>query len=87
MQFAPSDDTNSDGPDEPLRIVFQEELADQMVFLGSLPITLFAVRSDPGTPLDCVLNAARGGVGCLTALWAPWAVRLLKAVGAVGRRA
>jgi hypothetical protein len=59
MQFEPYP---ADGPDA-LRIAFQEELQDQFVFFGVLPLGLYAIRTDPGTTLNAVLSGARRLVG------------------------
>ncbi|KAF6258098.1 hypothetical protein COO60DRAFT_1701478 [Scenedesmus sp. NREL 46B-D3] len=55
MQFEPYP---ADGPGA-LRLAFEEELHDQFVFFGLLPMGLYTVRTDPGTPLDTLLTKVR----------------------------
>eukprot|EP00882_Tetradesmus_deserticola_P001937 GHRQ01002076.1.p1 GENE.GHRQ01002076.1~~GHRQ01002076.1.p1 ORF type:complete len:229 (+),score=84.96 GHRQ01002076.1:191-877(+) len=55
MQFEPYPE---DGPGA-LRIAFEEELHDQFVLFGLLPMGLYTIRTDPGTPLNALLTAAR----------------------------
>lgn len=57
MQFAPSSDP-TDGPGA-LRMVFQEELQDQFVFFGLLPVGLYTLRTDPGTVLNTIRTNLR----------------------------
>lgn len=64
-----------------LRVVWQEELADQFVFLGMLPLGLYTIRADPHTPLCWLLAALRNTAGCVVAACMPVVMRLLAAVG------
>uniref|UniRef100_A0A383VLK9 Uncharacterized protein n=1 Tax=Tetradesmus obliquus TaxID=3088 RepID=A0A383VLK9_TETOB len=66
MQFEPFP---ADGPGA-LRLAFQEELHDQMIFFGLLPLGLYAIRTDPGTPLNSLLTSARRMVGAGIVAWA-----------------
>lgn len=79
MQFEKSPE---DGPGV-LRVVFQEELADQFVFLGCLPVGLYTIRSDPGTPLNWLLSTARGISGRVIATGTPLFVAVLQAAGVI----
>lgn len=42
---------------------FQEELLGQHVFLGTVPMSVCAVRSDPGTLLNSLRNTVRCCIG------------------------
>lgn len=68
-------------PTDGLVVVFQEELQDQFILLGSLHVGLSSVRTDPGTPLNCIRDAVHGAVGAVIAVGTPVMVQLLEAVG------
>jgi hypothetical protein len=76
------EDCPSDGAGA-LRATFQEELADQFVYVGLFPFGLHTLRTDPGTPLNWLLNAARSAAGTAIATFTPCVVQLLQAVGVV----
>jgi hypothetical protein len=77
MQFEPYP---ADGPGA-LRIAFQEELQDQFIFFGLLPIGLYTIRTDPGTPLNGMLTAVRRVVGLSTTAFAGVVEAGLQALG------
>lgn len=80
MQVLQFKEYPADGPGA-LRVTFQEELADQFVILGSLPMGLWTIRTDPGTPLNWVRDTVRGVTGRVIAVTTPVVVQLLQAVG------
>lgn len=44
-------------------LLMQEELLDQHLFLGLIPLSLVAVRTDPGTALHSLRGVARAAAG------------------------
>lgn len=74
----------ADGPGA-LRVVFQEEILDQFLLLGVLPLTLPAIRTDPGTPLDRLLSNGRLLLGGLIHSAMSGLQPLLQAVGVLDR--
>eukprot|EP00879_Flechtneria_rotunda_P004098 GHRR01004343.1.p1 GENE.GHRR01004343.1~~GHRR01004343.1.p1 ORF type:complete len:229 (+),score=48.10 GHRR01004343.1:208-894(+) len=74
------EESPQDGPGA-LRVVFQEELMDQMVFLGLIPIGLYAWRTDPGTPLHSLRTGIRRVVGRSIHAYVEVVERLLVAGG------
>lgn len=72
----------SDGPGA-LRVAFQEELADQFIYLGLLPLGVYTLRTDPGTPLNWLLDTARGLLGRSISVGTPVVMQLLQATGVV----
>lgn len=77
MQF---EQCPSDGPGA-LRLAFHEEVADQFVLLGLIPLGLYTIRTDQGTPLAWARDAVRHTAGRVIAATTPVVVRLLEAVG------
>jgi hypothetical protein len=69
-----------DGPGA-LRVCFQEELADQIVFLGLVPFGLYALRTEPGTPLHMVVTWFRVNLGFWLCLVINLLEQLLQALG------
>lgn len=65
----------------PFGWAFHEELSDQFVFLGTIPMGLYTIRTDPGTPLNWMRDAVRGVMGQVIAVSTPVVVQLLEAVG------
>jgi hypothetical protein len=70
----------ADGPGA-VRVAFHEELSDQFVFLGTIPMGLYTIRTDPGTPLNWIRDTVRGVMGQVIAVSTPVLVQLLEAVG------
>jgi len=64
-----------------LRVVFHEELVDQMVFVGLFHLGLYAVRTDPGTPLNWIRDRLRRATGQVIAVTTPVVVQVAQAVG------
>jgi hypothetical protein len=77
MQFVPYP---ADSPDA-LRLAFQEELQEQFIFFGLLPLGLYAIRTDPGTTLNSVLSGVRRLVGSSLTLTAGVVEAGLQALG------
>jgi hypothetical protein len=77
MQF---EESPADGPGA-LRLAFHEELADQFIFLGLIPVGLYTIRTDPGTPLNWLRDAVRHTAAQVIATSTPVLTGLLEAVG------
>jgi hypothetical protein len=68
-------DYPEDGPGA-LRICCNEELNDQLIFFGLIPVGVYAIRSDPGTPLHLMLSWLRDLVG----RWLVWNCRMWEVI-------
>ena len=77
MQF---EEYPADGPGA-LRLAFHEEVADQFVLLGLIPMGLYTIRTDPGTPLNWIRDTVRHTAGRVIAGATPAMVWVLEAVG------
>ncbi|WIA08234.1 hypothetical protein OEZ85_007680 [Tetradesmus obliquus] len=60
---------------------FQEELHDHMIFFRLLPLGLYAMRTDPGMPLNGLLSSALRLVGAGIVAWAGVVEAGLQALG------
>jgi hypothetical protein len=78
-----SSSSSGGGSTAALAIAWQQELCDQFVFLGAIPLGLYALRTDPGTPLAWACGALRGAMGRVIAAGVPPAVQLLRALGVI----